>query len=124
MMGKVVSEAFKESHRTDWKLRNPAGRDIVSTIADSLRTNARWEKAIQHLRERGELKDSVTDIGNLLKELALDTKAEEEENIKQQLFKWAWKNIVRGVSRGFPEYYKEKLIKQQFERLDEEIANG
>lgn len=114
LMAKYVSEAFKELHRKDWTIRNPGGKDIKGTLVDSLRTEARWHKVIQHLRDAGQLTDSPKDIGPLMKELNLDIKAECEEYIKDELFKWAWKDVIRGVSKGFPQFYKDELAKKQF----------
>lgn len=114
IMAKYVSEQFKELHRKDWTVRNPGGKDIKHTLIDSLRTEARWHKSIQHLRDAGQLTDSPKDIGLLMKELSLDIKAECEEYIRDELFKWAWKDIMRGVSKGFPQFYKDHLAKQQF----------
>lgn len=115
-MGKYVSEAFKEVHKQDWKNSNPGGKDIIGQLAEKYTTKARWNKAIQHLRERGELTDSPKDIGPLMKEVQQDLKEECEEEIKEQLFKWAWSKIGRSVTRGLPEYYKELLVENQFEK--------
>lgn len=115
LLGKYVSEAFKERHSSEWKKANPTGADRIQSIGQALRTEARWEKAVQHLRERGEITDSPKDIGALLKELSSDTKTEEEEAIKAELFKHAWSNISRIICRGFPEWYKDKLLEKQFE---------
>jgi len=69
MLGKYVSEKFKEIHTKDWKIRNPTQNDIVEKITDQLRTVPRWEKAVQHLREAGKLENSPKDIGALIKEI-------------------------------------------------------
>jgi hypothetical protein len=114
LMGKHVSEAFKEVHQGDWKERNPSGVDIVGILEASLRTPARWEKAVQHLMERGELQQAPQDIGPLMKEVTQDVLAEEAEYIKEQLFKWAWPKLARGVGRGLPQWYKDKLMEAQF----------
>ena len=116
LMGKHVSEAFKETHNKDWKARNPNRTDVVEKIIETLRNPVRWEKAIQHLRERGELLDSPVDIGPLLKEINQDVLAEEKDFICKQLFEWAWKKggIAKGLTRGFPEWYKERLMARQF----------
>lgn len=115
LMGKYVSEEFKEIHRKDWKERNPCGLDIKEAISESLRTPARWNKAIQHLTERGELQNAPQDIGALLKEVNLDVLAECGEEIRQQLFKWAWPDISRQIIRGLPQWYKDRLAEKQFE---------
>jgi len=115
-MGKYVSENFKEIHGNDWRTRNPTGKDIVGMLIESYRTPARWQKAVQHLAERGELDNSPKDIGALLKEVSLDVKKECEEEIKQSLFDHAWKNIARGIVAGLPDWYKQELAKSVFEK--------
>lgn len=116
LMGKFVSEAFKEAHTGAWKEANPGKQDIVDKLISGLATPARWSKAVQHLRERGALTDSPKDIGPLLKEIGTDVHAECADEIRDALFKWAWPSIQRGIIRGFPEWYKEELLKKQFER--------
>jgi hypothetical protein len=107
---------LKKIHKGDWKTRHPEQSDILDIITASLKTPARWDKAIQHLKERNELTDSPKDIGPLMKEISVDVLKECEEYIKDELFKWAWKKISGKISYGFPEYYKQKLVEQQFEK--------
>ena len=114
LMGKHVSEAFKEVHKSNWKIDNPKQNDIVMILQNTYRSPARWNKAIQHLREKGLIEDSPKDIGPILKELGNDVKAECEDEIKETLFKWAWPSINRGINKGFPEWYKDELLKRQF----------
>lgn len=114
LMGKHVSAKFREVHDKDWKKRNPAGKDIIATIVAKYRTEARWTKAVAHMRERGELQDAPQDIGPLFKEVSTDILAECGDEIKDALLKWAWKDISRGVTRGLPDWYKEQLSEQQF----------
>lgn len=54
-IGKFVSDAFKEKHGDAWKKNNPTKADIVQGLIKSLRTEARWTKSIQHLREAGQI---------------------------------------------------------------------
>jgi hypothetical protein len=114
MMGKYVSEAFKETHKHMWREKNPTKGDIIQRLIDDYRTDARWNKAIQHLREEGKLKDAPEDIGSLLKELQNDLVAECGIEIKELLYQHFIGDIKRGVMRGFPEFYKEHLLKKQF----------
>jgi hypothetical protein len=120
LAGKYVSEAFKEVHQKDWKERNPAGADIIETIGAGLRTPARWNKAVQHLRDRGELLDAPQDIGPLMKEVSTDLHAEVTDEVKEALFKWAWPKIQRLATRGLPEWYKEQLLENQFQPREDE----
>ena len=85
-------------------------------LGDAYGTQARWNKAIQHLRERGEIEDDVRDIGKCMKEIPVDILKECEEDMKEKLFSYAWPHIRRMVVRGFPMYYKDLLLKAQFER--------
>lgn len=115
LMGKFVSEHFKEVHANEWKKSNPTNGDVLVDIGSRYCTPARWQKAIIHLREKGLIEDSPRDIGVLLKEINVDILSDSKEEIKEALFKWAWPSIGRMSTRGFPEWYKEQLLKRQFE---------
>lgn len=115
LMGKFVSENFKEIHNSEWKKSNPSQKDIIELIGATYNSQPRWHKAIQHLNEAGKLTNSVKDIGPLIKEIPQDILKECEEEIKETLFKSAWPHIARTVIKGFPEFYKELLMKKQFE---------
>lgn len=123
LMGKFVSEAFKEIHGKAWKLSNPGPTDIRDAIADRYRTPARWQKAVQHLAERGAITDSPKDIGALLKEVVADVDKECADEMQAQLWAWAWPHIRRKISHGIPEWYKEQLLQRQFQPVDIEGGN-
>jgi hypothetical protein len=110
MVGKFVSEAFKERHDKEWKKANPTKKDVLQELVESLKTEARYNKAIQHLKEKGVLTNTPKDIGNLLKEIHKDIIEEESEYIKDTLYKHSIGHIKRGVCGGFPEWYKTKLL--------------
>lgn len=114
LFGKFVSEAFKESHRKEWKSPD-SHKDVLQLLSDAICSPARWEKAVMHLREAGKIEDSPKDIGLLIKEIQADTTKEEEEFIREKLYQWAWPQIRKRILHGFPEWYKEKLLQKQFE---------
>jgi len=116
LMGKHVSEAFKEVHRVAWKQSNPGPAGILDRLIAMYKTPARWNKGIQHLKEKGLLTDSPQDIGNLIKEVRADLKEECAEDMKDILYEWAIGNVLRGVTGGLPEYYKELLVEKQFNK--------
>lgn len=121
IMAKFVSEAFKEMHGRTWtKEHRPSKADIIEQIGSQTCTEARWAKARIHLQEAGKLENSPRDIGYLIKEIPADIRKEEEENIKQQLFDWAWPKIQRAAVRGLPEWYKKELLKLSFEGGEQE----
>ena len=113
-MGKYVSEAFKEVHEADWKERNPNKAEIETVLIETYRTPARWQKAVQHLRESGTLEGTPKDIAALMREVPADILKECEEEIKEKLFRHFWQKIQRGVTRGLPEWYKEELTRSAF----------
>ena len=114
-MGKYVSESFKETHQGEWKRTNPNNRDLETILIEEYRTPARWQKAVQHLKEKELISGSPKDIGVLMKEVSEDVRKECEEEIKEKLFKHFWPKISRGVTRNLPEWYKEELAKTSFE---------
>lgn len=115
LMAKWVSEVFKEVHNSEWSKANPTRSDLTTMIVRDLKTDARWEKVIQHLRDDGRLENSPRDIGVLLKEIHNDVEKEMGDDVKDRLFAYYWPQIVRGITAGFPEYYKQRLAKSQFE---------
>ncbi len=106
---KFVSAEFQEKHVKEWKKENPTRKDIVSELIDTYAVPARWQKAVQHLRDDGNLEGSPRDIGNLIRAAQEDLKKEEEEAIKDVLFKHFIGQILRGATGGIPTWYKEKL---------------
>lgn len=114
MSGKYVSEAFKEVHRERWG-KEEKSKSRLQEFFESFRTQARWEKAVQHLRERGELTDSPRDIGNLFKEVHLDIEAEEKDAVKDFLWREFASELKRKSTAGLPEWYKEKVMERAFE---------
>lgn len=114
LIGKYVSAAFKEVHKSEWRTANPTPGDVALEIGESLKTPARWVKAVIHLRERGLIQDTPQDIGLLVKEVPADIQGEMEEEIKQRLFDQAWPKIRRIATNGLPEWYKQQLAEKQF----------
>ena len=107
VMAKAVRPEFREVNAQVWK---EAKASPVDTLIEEYRTEARWQKAVQHLNELGELVRGPQDIGSLIKEISRDVRAECEDEIKEKLFQRYWPEISRGVTRGFPEFYKQKLL--------------
>lgn len=109
MSAKYVSEAFKEIHRKDWSKENTQGGKW-GVYKDQFCTKARWNKSIQHLRDEGLLVNEPKDIGILIKEINRDIIEEEQDHIKAFLWAHFSKELLRTATRGFPEFYKQKLL--------------
>lgn len=114
LMGKWVREEFKEIHQGAWKGANPSRSDVIEAMIKVYRNEARWEKAVQHLRDAGQLQGAPQDIGPLMKEIQKDLMEECAAEIKEKLFEYAITRILRGASAGAPEWYKTKLAESQF----------
>lgn len=110
MMGKFVSEEFKEVHQGEWRKANPTREDVISALVAKYRTPARWSKAVQHLREASQITDTPRDIGPVIKEVGEDVYRECAAEIRDELFAFFWPEIRRALTGGLPEWYKERLV--------------
>lgn len=122
LMSKFVSEAFKEVHNSTWKQDNPTVGDIITEIGRMYGTPARWNKSVIHLRELGMIEDSPRDIGKVMRLVPDDVLSECEDEIKQRLLSYAWPHIKRKLTSGFPDFYKDQLLRLAFAREAEEAA--
>jgi len=114
LMAKYVQSNFAEVNAGAQHRLAPNKQDIITQLIEAYRTHARWQKAVQHLRERGTLQQAPQDIGPLMREVQADVLKEEADAIKDALFKWAWPQIARAISHGLPEWYKEELARLAF----------
>jgi len=112
LMAKLVNEKFKEIHRSSWAEKNPSQGNVIQKLGESLKTEARWIKAVQNLKETGEYKGDVADIGNLFKRVNKDIIEECSVQIKDVLFKAFWPKISKIVTSGLPQWYKDELLKE------------
>ena len=110
LMGKYVRPEFREINKKTHKHVN-----IVDILIAEYSTEARWTKAVQHLRDEGELEGEMRDIPKLMGEIGKDVFEDCSEEIKERLFKHFWKQIQRGVTKGMPEWYKLLLTKEALE---------
>lgn len=109
MSGKYVTEEFKEVHTKNWKREN-TGKGKLAVAVSQYRSEARWNKAVQHLRDDGSLLGNPKDIGPLIKEVRQDIEAEEKENIKDQLWDIYKNDFLASATNGLPQWYKEGLV--------------
>jgi hypothetical protein len=114
LMGKYVSEAFKEKHSETWKSQTGAKATVMEQIIGKFKTTARWDKAIIHLREKGLIEDSPRDIPALMREVTEDVFREEGAAIAAMLLEFYRRDIGKGIANGLPEYWKAQLLAKQF----------
>jgi hypothetical protein len=105
---KLVRPAFKEQHAKDWNVGGPS--PLQSLIETFKGDEARWHKAIQHLKEVGQIEGSPRDIGKLCYYVAEDVGLEEKEDIKEKLWALYGRDFKRASTIGLAEWYKRLLI--------------
>ena len=122
MMAKYVSASFQEKHGKDWKQRNPGA---IEYVVGHFGKEAIFQKTVQHLEEAGQLDHEPKDIGKLMKELNQDIEREHAEEIKEMLYKSEKGKILKEITKGFPEWYKDKLANDAFQApIKEGRKNG
>lgn len=104
---KYVTEQFREKHSKSTTYKQP--KDRMDELIDSYRTVARWNKAVQHLRELDKLENCPKDIPTIMTEVRYDIIEEELENIKTELWVMFHKEFMSKVTKGLPEWYKTTL---------------
>ena len=109
LVGKYVSEKFRESHAKKWKKSDVTKGNLIEGLVEKYYSEARFQKAVQHLEETGQLLNAPQDIGPLMKEISVDFWAECEDEVKEDCLKFVRKELQRQVTRGFPEWYKDRL---------------
>jgi hypothetical protein len=122
LAGKYVSPVFREVNMPARQRGRTQSDDMLDQLVAAYKTEARWAKAVQHLRERGELTNSPADIPELMRELHMDIDDEGTSDIAARLVKWAMPKIKKGVVNGFADWYKQKLAELQFDT--ERSPNG
>lgn len=110
LMAKFVSEKFKELNTENWKAQSHGS--MIDRIIAGVNKEAVWEKAIQHARDDGVLLNAPQDIGLLIGLGKRDFGLENGERIKKVIFKEYYPDIERGIMRGFPEWYKARLLER------------
>ena len=119
LMAKFVSGEFRESNARQRAKMKPSTVETMREFGQSVGGPARWEKAVQHLRESGDLVGEPKDIGPLMKEIARDVLEEEGEHIARILVKKYGRYVVKSAQAGFPEWYKMRIAEAQLNELEE-----
>lgn len=106
-MAKVVRENFQEIGEMNRRAKSSG--ESFEWFDDKYVTEARWNKAYQHLKEQGLIQGDMSDVGRLIKEVNVDVLKECTEDIKADLFKIYWKRLAKRLSNGLAEWYGDKL---------------
>lgn len=107
LAAKFVAPSFREVTGTS---KHRGSKNPFKELGQKYCTEARWMKAVQHLRESGELTGTLADIGRLIKEVHTDLQDECVDQIKEDLWSLARKDILKESSKGLSEWYKDHLM--------------
>ena len=109
---KLVTPEFKESHgMKQIKGERHTPELAVAEVGKSFSTPARFQKAVQHLRDADKLKNSPEDLYKLKEELDADLERENQEEIMMYLWAELAPYVKRECRTNFDEWYKEYLDK-------------
>lgn len=107
MTAKFVGEKFKEKHGKNSEYVPRSDKWLL--FCESLRTDARWVKAVQARRDTGDLLMEPKDIGPMIAYLQGDVVDEHKDEALDLLWSLYGGELKRKVTAGFPEWYKEQL---------------
>ena len=109
LIGKFVRPEFKEQMA---QVKRDNGETPGKIEAIGLRCGgpARWQKAVQFLRDAGELQGGPEDIPALIKRVQQDVDAECQDEIKEALWKQFKGAVFKDCRQGLPEWYKSTLL--------------
>lgn len=102
---KIVRDDFKEMNGENQASQNRG----LERIKCMFNTEARFEKAIQHCKELGQITGEMKDLKYIVPEVQNDLEKEEIDTIKDELYKEFGKEILRHSIKGLPEYYNKRL---------------
>ncbi|MDP8213385.1 MAG: RNA ligase family protein [Candidatus Zapsychrus exili] len=105
---KYVSESFRERKIIKLPIAETR-KEAIDEFIKTFRSEARWEKAVQHLRDDSRLENSQKDIGKLAKEINIDLLEEEESTIKEFFYKMYKKDFTKYALLGFADWYLNRL---------------
>lgn len=103
---KLVRPAFKERNSGE----HVKEKNSLDEFLNQFKTDARWTKSIQRLRDDGKLTGTNKDIGPLIQDINTDLLLEEESTIKEALFNLFRRDIMSRTTKGFPEFYKNLIL--------------
>lgn len=96
-IAKRVTSGFKEG--------TFSAKDDIWNAGKEFATPARFDKAIQYLRDSGQLTGTKKDIGKLMSRLNRDLEEEHRREIERLLWPKIWKLVARNASQGAVEYF-------------------
>ena len=112
---KYVSERFREAHARNPNWKRTGQTEFLKELADSVSGPARWEKVVTGLEAEGLIEGGTpVEIGKIIRHIREDVREECLDDIKDNLWKHFERRFLAAVTKGFPEWYKERLSRSAF----------
>ncbi len=124
VMAKFVSDRFKEEKVINGQEGAAPHIDTVAGIGDRYKTEARWLKSIQRMKESNELQMAPQDIGKLRTLIMADVEAERGAEIKDLLYDAFRKDVLTRSVAGFPDWYKTWTTQQAIGEAPKDVKEG
>jgi len=110
VMFKYVRREFQEKNREVWaREKKPSLEVVLERLAGTLKSEARWHKAVQHLKEEGRLKEGLRAIPDIIEEAWRDILEEEKDLLVEAFLQLHGHKLKKIVTSSIPGWYKEYL---------------
>ena len=113
LVGKLVRDDFKERLNKEWSAKKQRETPLAKVTKEFL-TEARFNKAIQHLKDNGEITYEMRDLKNIIPEFYKDLIEEEHDEIVKLAMADFWQHLKRRCDGYAVKTWKQYLIDKQF----------
>jgi len=104
---KYVRQEFRELNNKEWK---HGKKDFLGRMVERYATKARFLKAVQHLKEQGELEGEMRDLPKLMKEFVKDIWEEDGEDIREEFIRYFKRDFNKLLIKKLPMWYQDYLF--------------
>lgn len=113
LVGKIVRDDFKERLNKEWSGKKQREAPLTKVVAEFL-TEARFNKAIQHLVDDGKITYEMNNLKDIIPEFYNDLLDEEKDAIIAVVMESFWKPLKRKCDNFAVQRWKEYLVEKQF----------
>ena len=115
LAGKLVRDDFKERLNKEWSGKRQRETPLAKVTKEFL-TEARFNKAIQHLNDNGEITYEMRDLKGIIPEFYRDLIEEEHDEIVKLAMVDFWPHLRKRCDGYVVKTWKQYLIDKQFDK--------
>lgn len=113
MAGKLVRDDFKERLDKEWSGKKQRETPLAKVTTEFL-TDARFNKAIQHLADEGRITYEMNNLKDIIPEFYRDLVDEEHDEIVKIAMEEFWRQLKRKCDSFSVQEWKRYLVEKQF----------